>query len=309
MRRYFWNFFICCFFLGSISVQGRHLLISQIGEGASVSRIQGVSEPLKRASFLPLDSHISVKAKSGLETLSAGYQFRFGADTNFTLAEGMIHLHDGSIMIQSRKIGNNVIIQAPESKLSISGVGTSMFEVDTNGGLKVIGVLGRMVFGIGGGSIKTDLLAGELTFVKPGESGFGEKTNVNLAKVLETSFLLSGFKNNSSFQNSLASIVRAQKDSLDKIYAAEVGVAKDSVTSEILPFAKLERTSEQSSLTKSETPSFLFGRTSYSIPKTDPLSELLGRSSKRPDTIPKTTLATPPVVPRPLPGTLLRLKN
>jgi hypothetical protein len=309
MRRYFWIFLIFyssnCFLLG----QGRHLLISQIGEGAIISKEQGIIEPLKRASFLPLDFRISVQARSGLETLSAGYQFRFGSDTKFSLVDEALHLHDGSIMIQSRKMGNRVVIQSPESLLRISGVGTCMLEVETNGGVKVIGVLGRMILRAGKGSRETDLLAGELIFVKPGESGFGDKINVNLTKVLETSFLLSAFKNSTSFKNSLASIARLQKDSMSKIYAAEVGDAKESNTFEILTTSKVEETKNLIPVSKIETSTSLINRSSYRVPETDPLHELLGRSPIRSGSLPNRVKTPPPVNTRPLPGTLLRLKK
>ena len=285
------------------------MLISQIGEGAIVSKEQGIIEPLKRASFLPLDFRISVQARSGLETLSAGYQFRFGADTKFSLVDEALHLHDGSIMIQSRKMGNRVVIQSPESLLRISGVGTCMLEVETNGGIKVIGVLGRMILRAGKGSRETDLLAGELIFVKPGESGFGDKINVNLTKVLETSFLLSAFKNSTSFKNSLASIARLQKDSMSKIYAAEVGDVKESNTFEILTTSKVEETKNLIPVSNIETSTSLIDRSSYRVPETDPLHELLGRSPIRSGSLPNRVRTPPPVNTRPLPGTLLRLKK
>ena len=53
-----------------------HLIVNQIGEGAFVSLKEGTTEPVLRASFLPMDSRITVRARSGIETLSAGYLFR-----------------------------------------------------------------------------------------------------------------------------------------------------------------------------------------------------------------------------------------
>jgi hypothetical protein len=309
MHRYFWIFLIFCssdcFLIG----QGRHLLISQIGEGAIVSQEKGLIEPLMRASFLPLDLCISVQPRSGLETLSAGYQFRFGADTKFSLVDETLDLQEGSIMIQSRKMGNRVVIQSPESLLRVSGVGTCMLEVETNGGIKVIGVLGRMILRAGKESKETDLLAGELIFVKPREPGFGDKINVNLTKVLETSFLLSAFKNSTSFQNSLTSIARIQKDSTSKIYAAEVGDAKESDTFEVITTSKVEKPKNIIPVINNETPISLIDRSSYIVPETDPLHELLGRSPTRSGSLPNPVTTFPPVDTRPLPGTLLRLKK
>ena len=68
--------------------------------------------------FLPLDTRISVRPE-GIETMVAGYQFRFGADTKFTLENGTIYLHEGSLMIQSRNIGNQVVLKSPEAVVNI----------------------------------------------------------------------------------------------------------------------------------------------------------------------------------------------
>ena len=46
-----------------------------------------------------------------------------------------------------------------------------------------------------------DLMPGELLFVMPGERGFGDKVYVNVGKIIETSYLISGFSNTSSSEN------------------------------------------------------------------------------------------------------------
>ena len=93
------------FFSCSIHLRGQasHLLLTSQGEGAQVSLKDGENERLKRASYLPKNQLISVRPRSGLETLAAGFQFRFGSETRFELEEDSIRLHAGSIMIQSRK--------------------------------------------------------------------------------------------------------------------------------------------------------------------------------------------------------------
>ena len=299
MRRYFCSFLFLMSFFGTVCGQGMHLLISQVGEGASISNEKGIEEAVERASFLALGRRIKVFSKSGLETMSAGYQFRFGSDTEFNLSEKAIHLHEGSIMIQSRKIGNKVVVNGPEVSLSLSGVGTCMVEVEANGGVKIIGVLGRIMLGVGEELKEIDLLAGELVIIKAGSQELGEKISVNLSKVLETSFLLSGFKNSPSFQNSLSSIAKAQQDSIAQSDAAEEGNANESDT-----LAK----NNESLLGSNKNSSGLI-RTFYRIPEIDPLQELLGRTPIR--SVPNNTeeKVSTPIEPRPLPGTLLRLKN
>jgi len=283
-----------------------HLLLSQIGEGAFTTQEKGVSEPVKRASFLALDSRITVRARSGLETMAAGYQFRFGSDTRFTITKEAIQLHEGSVMIQSRRIGNKVTFKSPEALLQISGSGTCMLEVETNGGLKVISILGRMIIRVSENGQKDELLAGELVFVKPGNSGLGDKINVNLAKVVETSFLLSGFENSTSFNRSLQSVVQAQQESIGTTYSAEVGDAKEANTFEIVTIEKEE---QETPPQKVADQSSLRDRSSYQVPEIDPLKELLGRSPTRSNSLSIVSDKPESKESRPLPGTLLRFKT
>ena len=289
--------------------QGMHLIMNQIGEGAFISLDNGTTQPVRKASFLPIDSRVTVRARSGIETMSAGYLFRYGADTRFTLSAEALQLHGGSIMIQSRKIGNRIIFKSPEASIRLSGIGTCMLEVETNGGLKVIGVLGRMIVGVGEDSSEEDLLAGELVFVKPGNSGFGDKINVNLEKVVETSFLLSGFQNGASFQGSLSSVVRAQQESIGKTYRAEVGDAKETDTFEIVTLAE-DESKKKNNLEESPDNTYpTKNRSSYKMPVSDPLEELLGRTPIRSNSLSKKPENSSTTESRPLPGTLLRFKN
>jgi hypothetical protein len=313
MRRNFSIFLFYFSLVGGVCGQSMHLLLSQIGEGAFTTQENGVTEPVMRASFLAIDSRITVRARSGLETMAAGYQFRFGSDTRFTITQEAIELHEGSVMFQSRKIGNKVTFKSPEALLQISGSGTCMLEVETNGGLKVINILGRMIIRLGGNGPRDELLAGELVFVKPGNSGLGDKINVNLAKVVDTSFLLSGFENSSSFTSSLNSVVQAQQESIGMTYSAEVGDAKEADTFEIITTEnkkKEEVEKEQATYThKGVDQSSLRDRSSYQIPEIDPLKELLGRSPTRSNSLSIEADKPESKESRPLPGTLLRFKT
>ena len=265
-----------------------HLVISQVGKGASYVQENGINEPIQRASFISFGSQIMVHSQSGMETMAAGYQFRFGSETQFNLSDKAIHLHKGSFMIQSRKIGNNVVVMSPRVHLRIGGVGTCMLEVEPNGGVQLIGVLGRMTISHKQDSQEVHLLAGDLVKTNADNQGFSDSININLRKVLDTSFLLSGFKNNTSFQGSLDSIVNAQQDSIE--FEQHPIVTNQSGT--------FDSTNSESEF-----------RSTYLIPNSDPLSELLGRSPIR-----SISLITEPEEPallkdRPLPGRLLRLEN
>lgn len=306
LRHFFLTFLFVAFSIPSWG-QGMHLLMMQIGEGAVASQENGQTNLLKKASFLPADKRITVRPRSGIETMAAGYQFRFGSDTRFTVSQESIHLHEGSVMIQSRKIGNQVVLKSPEAFVHITGIGTCMLEVETNGGMKIIGVLGRLLVGFGQKNDGQELLAGELIFIKPGNLGIGDKINVNLGKVVETSFLLSGFNNSTSFQNSLSSMVKAQLDSIGKTYRAEVGDAKGVDTFEVVTFED-DNTEQKRDWGKPKQPLNEKKTSSYQVPSVDPLEELLGRSPNRinNEIDPETPLKSES---RPLPGTLLRKKD
>ena len=140
-------------------------------------------------------------------------------------------------MIQSRKIENVSNLKGPEAALKLFGSGCCMLEVETNGGFKVIGILGRFRMEVSSAGVSQDLMPGELVFVMPGDRGFGEKVNVNVGKIIETSYLISGFSNASSFRQSLATISAAQENSIGKTFAAEVGDAKSPDRFEVLPTA------------------------------------------------------------------------
>lgn len=291
-------------FTGYIFGQGMHLVLTQIGDGALLSNVDGESQPVTSASFIPQNSEVTILSNSGIETMSSGYQFRFGSDTKFFISPDFIHLHMGSIMVQSRKIGNKISLRSSETLVEISGVGTCMLEVEANGDFKIVGVLGRLQLTGRDNLYKADLLAGELITIKPENSGVDNKISVNLEKVVETSFLLSGFKNSSSFKSSLDSIVKAQGESL-----RESSASNSFGTRVIDNFPNPPKENINENLIDGDAGNiFPVNRSSYQIPSLDPLEELLGRSPKR--VLPSSFDAEPPSdEARPLPGTLLRLKN
>ena len=78
----------------------------------------------------------------------------------------------------------------PECGIKISGSGTCLIEVETSGGLKVVGVLGRFRLSDHENDQTIELMPGELSFLMPGGRGFGDRLNINLEKLIETSYLL-----------------------------------------------------------------------------------------------------------------------
>ena len=303
---------MCC---SPVFGQSSHLLLLSQGEGALVKSGNDKLVKLAKASFLPKGETISVRPRSGLETLCSGYQFRFGADTKFVSLDDGLELSEGSILVRSRKINNSFKISGPEAEVRLNGAGCFLVEVETNGGLKVVTVLGRLDAVDLTSKEAFEVLPGELVFVMPGGRGFGEKVNVNLQKLIASSYLLSGFPNNSSFDNSLKSVALAQSESIGVTYGAEVGDAKSADSFEVLPTQDKADPNLTSPLeaTSVDTRSIT---NSYAIPSADPLEELLGRSPKRmvvntpsiaePEDVSSLPESENVASPRPFPSRLLR---
>jgi len=256
--------------------QNSHLLIYSQGDGGLYRTEKGSNEPLAKASFLPKGKRISVRPRSGLETLAAGFQFRFGAGTVFSLNRSEISLEQGGILINSKRLSNQISLLGPESTLGVSGVGCCLINVEPNGGFKAVGLLGKISLSDLSKGENFMLLPGQLVFLMPGGRGFGEEVSVNLAKLIDSSYLISGFPNSTTFMNSLTSMMDAQAKMVGKTYGAVVGSAKQSESFEVLP----TKDASQSSAPVSQNSMPTVSANSNGF-KNDPLSELLGRPPKR----------------------------
>jgi len=262
---------------GVINAQSHLLLVSQ-GDGGLTTGKDGGRVTLKKATFLPSNQMISVRPRSGIETMAAGYNFRFGADTKFMILDGAVELNAGSLLVKSRNIKNSTLIKGPEANLSISGAGTCLIEVGTSGGFKIVGVLGRFRLDSKAASDSVELMPGELCFLMPGDRGFGDRVNVNLKKLISTSYLLSGFPNPKSFMSAMENIAEEQQKAIGKSFNAQVGDSKNPESFEII--------TQETNGSGTSSPSSRENLASqdsegYVIPASDPLSELLGRSPRR----------------------------
>jgi len=204
-------------------------------------------------------------------------------------------------------------IKSPEAEISLDGMGSVMLEVEPNGGLKIVGMLGRVRITDVQSNRATQLLPGELLFVKPGGRGFGDLVYVNLGKMAKTSFLVGGFNNLSSFERSLAVVTKAQDESIAKRFRAVVGDAKGVDTFEVVPVAPDPRP------TPVPPPVSVQPSPVRPSSSSNPLEDFLGRPprrvSPRPDSLLKTPLqpqreippAPVPASKHSLPGRLFEL--
>jgi hypothetical protein len=262
-----------------LKAQGMHLLLSTVGEGAYSKFDNENEETLRSASFLPRDTTIFVRPGSGIETLVAGFQFRFGFETQFQVTKDFIELNKGSMLIQSRKLNNRIFIRNSKNEIRISGVGTCMVEITEDNSFKIVGVLGRLLLGLKNDVILTDLLAGDLIELGQNDQSFGTKVNINLTRVVETSFLISGFTNSKSFKSSIESMVMAQNHSASMETPLQIEVnEKVSSNGPTNKVVKIDLDDADEPTVK------VIGNTtkpSYEVPSSDPLSELLGRQPTR----------------------------
>ena len=305
------SFWLALTFIPASEAKNLVLVSASIGDGALISSSDG-AKTVGRASYLPQGARVSVRPRSGLETLASGRTLRFGSETIFMIEEKGIVLYEGSLLYQTRKMGALLNIKSPEAEISLDGMGSVMLEVEPNGGLKIVGMLGRVRITDVQSNRATQLLPGELLFVKPGGRGFGDLVYVNLGKMAKTSFLVGGFNNLSSFERSLAVVTKAQDESIAKRFRAVVGDAKGVDTFEVVPVAPDPRpTPVPPPVSVQPSPV----RPSSSNPLEDFLGRPPRRVSPRPDSLLKTPLqpqreippAPVPASKHSLPGRLFEL--
>jgi hypothetical protein len=259
--------FVGVFFLGTICLaNSSHLLLFSSGEGA-ISEIEGEKQTLKVASFLPFGKEILAQPDSGLETMSAGYTFRFGHNTRFSFSDKGTHIKSGMMMIQSRKIDNSCKVFVGDSSFSFSGAGTCTIEYDGENKIWITGILGRFRFIKSPQEGSYELMPGDL--ISFGINGGQESSRASLKEIITSSFLFTGFKNNKSFQNSLEKVATQQE--IDLQLNNESGSKKPTTNPQNLVNDPVQMVSETNATARQE----------YLIPELDPLSELLGRAPRR----------------------------
>ena len=261
------------FLLGKVS----HLVVADLGDGVFQSDLEGNTKKISRSTFLPFNTKLSVRPKSGIETLASGYQFRFGSSTTFECDQKSIELYNGSIFVRSRKISNSIEIKGPEVKIRLSGAGTCLIDVEPNGGFKCVVMLGKIIFSMNEGNT-VSILSGELVFTNLAENKFSDKLVVDLNHLLDTSFLISGFSNSQSFLDSLHSVSESQKITLSKTFNATVGNAKKAGSFEIIQESYSQKKNANLS---AESLNVTLDPKSYKVTSSSPLEELLGRKPKR----------------------------
>ena len=141
-------------------------------------------------------------------------------------------LHSGSFTISSTNKLNSCTVKSPLASLKVSCEDpfAVMIGITTNGGLKIISLLGDCVLEQEGVP-STSLRPGELVFALP--EGFSRKMSVELSTLMVTSRLMTGFEAPPAYLKKLRQQALIQALRTKKRYKAVVGDAKNSKDFEI----------------------------------------------------------------------------
>ena len=173
-----------------------------------------------------------------------GVIVRLGSNTNLNVEEERtFKLYKGAMLISLPDDVAAYTLQSPLSTVSISGEGAVMFGVTEVGGLKAICVNGKVQLTLKG-NVVADLKPGELIFVFTEGNNFSRKVDLELATVMQTSSLISDFKEPLPFLEELARNARKQNRSIKGRFKALVGDAKSDQDFELMILKDKEKQEE-----------------------------------------------------------------
>lgn len=178
--------------------------------------------------YLGFNRRITVLPKSGIELFNkynSSIVRTVDAASFIINNNGNYELHTGSYCIYSEKKNNAITINSPLSTVGLSSKSpyACMVGVTTNGGLKIINLLGEIHLE------KTDFseetLPGQLVFSLP--KGFSRKMNVELSTLMVTSNLLTKFDSPPVFYKKLRQQAMLQALKTRKRFKTVIGDVKD----------------------------------------------------------------------------------
>ena len=158
-------------------------------------------------------------------------------DATFTSQVDSLFLWSGACLLDQRNKevlrANPFVLSAPEVVVECRGRGTLIAEVQTSGGIKVIGLTGSFKLRLPDGRDFTELRPGELRFVKPYGRGFGDLVYLNLETLVSTAALIHEFPRDVALETELAKATLEQIPLLTKRFRARVGDSRTPETFEL----------------------------------------------------------------------------
>jgi len=237
--------------LGAMAIAGsanaaQLYLVSKIVGKVNTSTDTGEKAAFGQARWLPGQTRIFTRERSGVEALAPGFSVRFGEDTAFSVGPNNLQLHKGGMLVRVLGSGKELALEGPEASVWIQGKGSCLLEVATNGGFKVIGLTGKPAVALDAGNKGREVHPGQLLFVKPLDGGWSDPVNIHLSKLVPSAFLLGGFPNTASFEAEVTRSVQTQTDLITKTFRAEVGDAREADSFEIKVRPEPEKTTDPS---------------------------------------------------------------
>jgi hypothetical protein len=226
-------------------LQGQEVLMSlpsvQFLQGQITLRSSedGLSQAIRKGSALPDQFRVFCRDGARLVLRNDCRSLRFMEDATFATRADSLFLWSGACLLDQRdkKVlrANPFLLSAPEVVLECRGRGTLIAEVQTSGGMKVIGLTGVFKLRLPDEKTFTELRPGELRFVKPYGRGFGDLVHLSLETLISTAALIHEFPRDASLDAELAKVTLEQIPLVSKRYRARVGDSRTPETFELQP--------------------------------------------------------------------------
>jgi len=214
-------------------IQGKITLRTSEG-GQSQSILNGIS--------LPTRSRVFCRDGARLVLRNKYRSLRFMEGATFISLPDSLLLWSGACLLDQRdkKVlrAKPFLLSAPEVAVECDGRGSIIAEVQTSGGLKLIGLTGHFKLRLSNEEMVTELRPGELRFVKPYGRGFGDLVHLNLETLISTAALIHEFPRDISLETELAKVTLEQIPLVTKRYRARIGDSRTPETFELQPLPR-----------------------------------------------------------------------
>ncbi|MFP6894376.1 MAG: hypothetical protein VCA18_11535, partial [Opitutales bacterium] len=162
--------------------------------------LRGIFQPrslTKSGETFAFGRRVTVSSKSGVDMDLPGkadFNLRMVDAGSFTLpTPGVLDAHSGAYLLRANEDDGKIRVEAPFAEVEVSGDDpfAVMMGITTNGGLKMIGLLGEVELRRPGEDLQK-LRPGQLVFVLP--KGYSRKMHVELSTLIATADLLTAFE-------------------------------------------------------------------------------------------------------------------
>ncbi len=152
---------------------------------------------------------------------------RIGANTvfSFDTSQRVLNLQKGSLLFHSPTGAGGGVIKSSGASAAVLGT-TLIVAATEDGGFKVILLEGRGRVVLPTGRTAT-LGAGQMVYVLPGDKGFSGVLDVNLGRLVASSFLVSGFSHELPSARLIQDAINRQRNQIANGKVTDTGVSAD----------------------------------------------------------------------------------